>query len=158
MRNGQATVTLPTGTSATYNSPDRFMGALGTGATNAYCVGMSGIYHYNGTAVVREESSADVQHITGTSASDVWAGGLRGVLRHYDGSAWSTVNLGQGSADIVGIVALAPTSVFVATVSTIYELTPGGWVQQAIPAGYSSTYQGGAFAISSSTLWMYRSP
>jgi hypothetical protein len=75
----------------------------GTSSANMYSVGDGGtILHFDGTNWTRMVSGTtlDIKTIWGTSSQNIWACGYAprtaaSVLLHYDGNAWSMLNLGS---------------------------------------------------------------
>ena len=51
--------------------------------------------------------------IRGTSATDVWAVGTKGLVAHFDGNQWRLVDAGAGSANLYGVWPVSPTEVWV---------------------------------------------
>lgn len=75
------------------STPDNqgFRGIWGTASNNVYAANYLGLQRYNGSAwqhvpVLRWRSFYDVY---GTAADNVYAVGEKGLIVHYDGSAWS---------------------------------------------------------------------
>src|SRR5207249_3521080 len=79
-------------------------GVWGSGPGDAWAVGAGTIVHWNGKAWPyiawphSGDSNSVLYGVWGSAASDVWAvGGVadvtpRGLLVHFDGSAWSSVS------------------------------------------------------------------
>ena len=75
----------------------------GSAPNDVFVVGNSGqIHHFDGTNFTQMTSNTtkDLRSVWGTSSSDVWAGGSNlstgsVVLLHYDGTAWSNIDLSQ---------------------------------------------------------------
>jgi hypothetical protein len=127
---------IPTGLQHGYQSPDRFQTGWGSSASDMYCVGNSGAYHYDGVSVSRVVPLLDLLHISGTSALDVWVVGRNGVLQHFDGAAWTAIDAGQGTLDLVVIAALSSQEVFAAGTDRLFEYDGSRWNQLTVPAGY----------------------
>ncbi len=66
--------------------------------------------------------------IHGTSDSDVWAGGWDGLV-HFDGTKWREMAtpFGIGTVEIIGIWALTPNDVWVATGGAVWRIQDGRW-------------------------------
>jgi hypothetical protein len=80
--------------------------------------GQGTIFHYDGTRIsetyfIPPDFDSDILDIWGSSGSDIYAVGFRGIL-HYDGSAWAPVNP-TPSGDVWGIAA-----------ANVYALVAGG--------------------------------
>jgi hypothetical protein len=137
---GQPIQKITAGLSETFESPDRFETGWGTSATNMYCAGASGLYHFDGSAMSQVVAKPDLLQVRGTSASDVWVAGKNGVLQHFNGTTWGAVDAGQASADLLGVAAVAPDEVFATDASRVYEYDGVAWRTSSIPAGYQVNY------------------
>ena len=82
--------------------------------------------------------------VDGTSDADIWAVGLGGLVTHFDGGGWSTVDAGQGTADVWEVAVLSTTSVFVMHSEAIYEWNGDVWTRHELPVG-AGTYATGLY-------------
>lgn len=56
------------------------------------------------------DSSIVLRHIAGVSSNDIWVVGDRGVIRHWDGNAWTAPSSDLGTNTLNGVWATSPTS------------------------------------------------
>ena len=78
--------------------------------------------------------------IWGSSASDIFAVGQSGVILHYDGSDWATMDSGT-STDLFGIWGTSASDVFVVgNTATILHYNGSGWSAVASGLPQSSEY------------------
>ncbi|QTA77907.1 CalX-like domain-containing protein [Desulfonema limicola] len=86
----------------------------GSSGKNVITVGLYGIMHYDGTAWSAAEISADceLRAVWGSSASDVYAVGVSGIILHYDGTAWSALTDCLYASALVEIWARSVSDVF----------------------------------------------
>jgi len=151
---GQPTESITTGLQTTFNNSDRFHGAWASSATNAYCVGRSGAYRYNGSTVTRVVTG-EILSIDASGPNDIWVAGPNGSLHRYNGATWSAVDAGQGTSPLFAVRVLAPGRVIVAGSNTIFELLDGTWHSQPAPAGFTlgtASESSGLWAPSANTL------
>jgi hypothetical protein len=80
------------------------------------------IAHYNGSAwTVWKKTSEQYNNIASSAPNDAWVAGVDGIMRHWDGQAWSrSTNIGaspSGLTAISGFISLSGTEVL--AVSTL---------------------------------------
>jgi hypothetical protein len=67
--------------------PDNMKAIWGTGATDIYAVGVSGVYHSTGNgAWVQQDATANMFGVWGSGPSDIYAVGKAGVILHSTGN------------------------------------------------------------------------
>jgi hypothetical protein len=85
------------------------------------------IAHYNGTAWTQFVTASEIYNAVASSApNDTWVAGVDGIMRHWDGLAWSkSVNIGSspsGLAAISGLLSLGAEEVVgVSTLKLAYR-------------------------------------
>jgi hypothetical protein len=95
-----------------------FHAVWGTSGTNIFVVGCNGeqatIVRWTGTwgETVVPGAGRCLRAVWGSAANDVYAAGDRGLLMHFDGSAWSTVSTGT-DADLRAVWGSAAGDVYV---------------------------------------------
>lgn len=97
------TVSRWTGGSWTTENRGTFNRSIwGMGPSDFWVVGEMELLHWDGSGWARfeVELGADLQHVWGSAADDVWA--LGAVTYHWDGFAWSKVNTGFGNT-LIGV-------------------------------------------------------
>jgi len=99
-------------------TPSRFKAVWGM-AERMYAVGDLGyIISLNDNETVWFEhdsnTSSDLRGVWGSSKNDVFAVGDSGVIQHYDGIEWTTLNSGVGD-DIFGVWGTGPDNVYAVT-------------------------------------------
>ena len=103
---------------------------------------------------VQSPAAGLVTGISGTSASDVWAVGVDGIM-HFDGATWSKVETGVAAQD-------HPTAVWARTPSDVWMVVNGPptilhydgttWTATASPSP-TSNYLTGIWGSSASDIW-----
>jgi hypothetical protein len=123
--------------------------------SHAYAVGPGGtIVTWNGTtwSAATSPTSAQLNAVSGTSASNVWAVGNGGVIVHWDGSSWSTVTSGT-SNDLTGVWARSAGEVYaVGAGATVLRYDGTAWAPVATQGSTSASYTGVAGSASGSAL------
>ena len=102
----------------------------GAAPDDVWAVGPNGtILHWDGSAWTGSAIGPDDEYIDlgpgsisirqhginalwGSSASDVWAVGDVGRILHWDGSAWSVIEDGESSAQLIGVWGTGPNDVW----------------------------------------------
>jgi hypothetical protein len=65
--------------------------------------------------------------VWGSGPADVYAVGANGTVLHYDGTRWSTVNLGI-TGDLTGVSGTGPNDVFIAgRLAGTFRFNGTGW-------------------------------
>ncbi|MBX7196747.1 MAG: hypothetical protein K1X94_32140 [Sandaracinaceae bacterium] len=75
------------------SASNRIDGIWGTSSTDVWAAGYDGVHHWDGTSWTRSDATPLLAAVWASAESDVWAVGDSGVVRHFDGSAWSTVTI-----------------------------------------------------------------
>ncbi|NVB77912.1 MAG: hypothetical protein HOV81_05905 [Kofleriaceae bacterium] len=97
---------------------------VGYVATN---LGIGVIAHYDGTSWTQWQTPQDAyNNIASSAPNDTWVAGVDGIMRHWDGVAWSrSTNIGAsptGLTAISGFISLGPTEVVgVSTLNLAYR-------------------------------------
>jgi len=74
------------------------------------------------------DSSIVLRHIAGVSSNDIWVVGDRGVIRHWDGNAWTAPSNNLGTNTLNGVWATSPTNAWaVGTYGTILNWNGTTW-------------------------------
>jgi hypothetical protein len=68
-----------------------FSGVSAVAGNDAWAVGSSGIYHFNGTQWQQFDPNNALRALAMLNASDGWAVGVNGAIQHYNGAAWTAV-------------------------------------------------------------------
>lgn len=105
-----------------------FHAVVAVSATDAWAAGYySTLDHYNGTTWAQKRGIGDVQAMSASGASDIWAV-FGSATTHYDGSTWTTIG-SAGVSNLNGVSTLGPTDA-VAVGGSSAELWNGSTWQQ----------------------------
>ncbi len=76
------------------NAPSRLFGTKlwGTANRNLYSAGLSGIYEYSENKWRRIENFESLRSLNGSNRNDVFIGGFKNRLHHFNGDNWHTYN------------------------------------------------------------------
>ena len=121
----------------------------------AAAVGASGtIVMWNGSSWSKPSSPTGQQlnAVSGTSSTDIWAVGNAGVIVHWNGVAWGTVSSGTGNA-LTGVWARSPGEVYaVGQGGTVLRYDGASWQPVSILGIPGQNYTGIAGAASGVAL------
>lgn len=95
---------------------DDFFGIWASSLSDVFAAGRTGMWHYTGTAwskemVAPEPICQPLGTVWGSSARDVWVVGT--LLRHYDGTTWSTDTAYCSLSSWRGVWGSGPSDVYV---------------------------------------------
>ena len=109
------------------------------------------IIHYNGTSWSKVLSTAQLNSVWGSSASDVWAGGCCGsLLLHFNGAAWSNGDM-LGDAQFRGVWGTSSSNVWAVGDRGII-LHYDGTTWSSVPSGTTADLRS-VWGTSSSNVW-----
>jgi len=76
-------------------------------------------------------ATEDIRAVWGSSKNDVFAGGNAGVIQHYDGTEWTTMDSGMSGDEIFGVWGTGPDNVYVVTrlLSAILHYDGDSWTK-----------------------------
>jgi hypothetical protein len=75
--------------------------------TDVWTATGAGVARWNGTAWTLDTTVTSARAIWGSSASDVWVVGDTGLLKHWNGSAWSQNYAVDGQATAAGLLSIS---------------------------------------------------
>ena len=124
-----------------------FEAVWGAGANDVWAVGGQSAYHYTGTWTGYGLSGTAALDVHGTASNDVWAASEGGYLKHWTGSAWSTLSTNGVCFDCFAIHAISATNVWVA--GSVPSKETGNydgstWTAHTVSATLSSLWAGAA--------------
>lgn len=124
-------------------------------ANDIFMSGGSTVWRSNngGASFTATTLSGTLFSISGVSASEVYVTGENAYVRKWNGSSWSTVNPGAGTATYFSVLALAAGDVWVADFMPSKEtmhLVKGKWAAKATS---SAIFQGMHKGASVNDLW-----
>jgi PKD repeat protein len=102
-----------------------------------------------GWTTITTGTSQSLWGIWGSSASDVYVGGDSNTLLHFDGSTWSTVNIGITTVDIENIWGSSASDVYVVGANGTFHYDGSSWT--AVNTGASLVY--GLWGTSASNIY-----
>ena len=93
-------------------------------------------------------ATSTIWWIHGTGSTDVWAVGERGLILHWDGSAWSSSSMSPSAANLYGVWAAAVDDVWAVGGSPIgsgpndvlLHYDGMGWTEVSPPRALGATY------------------
>lgn len=80
-------------------STNRLESVWGTGAGDVWVAGYEGTQHWDGTAWTMSDATWALAGVGGSGPNDVWTVGDYGMIRHFDGSTWSTSSIEEITGD-----------------------------------------------------------
>jgi hypothetical protein len=122
-------------------------------ATDVWFTGSSVVMRWNGSALSTVTGfSGPLVSVSGTSSNDVWVTGENTNVHHWNGSTWTTLNPGVGTASLMSVLAVAVNDAWVSDFMPSKETahwTGSSWtIKKASPAGWN-----GMSALSSTDIW-----
>lgn len=126
-------------------------GVWASGDSDVWAVSPGEIHHWNGAAWTTTPTTGTLFAVTGTGPSDVWISGENAKAKHFDGTAWTTVDPGIG-LDVYTIKAVTSTRVWAAGLTTGKETasyTGASWVSH----GTSGTVFQALHAFGADDVW-----
>src|SRR4051812_20286038 len=75
--------------------------------------------HYDGSSWTAIPLPGIPYAATGTASNDIWVGSDKGVLYHWDGTAFSTVKTADTGSAILGIHSVAPNFMVLAGLTSV---------------------------------------
>jgi hypothetical protein len=129
-----------------------FSGLWGSASDDVWARGTSGFAHFDGTSwkTVGPQGIGPptLSRLTGTSASDVWAGAGSPVVERFDGSAWAPQNAASGGR-LVAIWGSSPSDVWTVGGDTVARWD-GAWTSTTFDPSRLSGISG----TSASDVWV----
>jgi hypothetical protein len=137
---------------STVSGPTTDIDAVWASSTsNAWFVGSSTVLHWTGSQFISSSLTGQLLAVSGTGSSDVYVTGEDANVRHWNGSAWSTMNPGAGTT-YLSVLAIAVNSAWVS------DFMPSKQTVRWNGSTWSPFSTGGAnfngmSALSSSDIW-----
>ena len=141
----------------TYTSPvtEQLNGVWMASSSEAYAVGQSGsVLQYDGSDWSKwTYFTNDLHAITGLSSNDIWIGGGRGLIYHYDGSIFTTYQVLSTTSTVFSIWGRGSSNVWaVGDGGGIAHWDGVSWTKQASPTTVR-LYAIGTDISSPSNVW-----
>ena len=125
----------------------------GSSPSDVWFVGSGTVQHWNGTSIsIAGSFGGSLIAVSGTGPQDVWITGENAGLRHWNGSTWSLVSTGVGTATYFTVLAIATNNVWVSDLMSTREtvnFAGGRW----IPRSTMSTVFNSVAAVAANDLW-----
>lgn len=112
-----------------YASPvDIFLVGISSHVENHTPVSRASIYHWDGSELTLQVSEIPTWEVDlwGSSKDDMYAVGQRGMILHYDGSAWKTVSSGI-TEDVRAVWGVSENDIFIALKNSILSYDGDSW-------------------------------
>lgn len=112
----------------------------GTGPTDLFVAANGEVYHYDGstwtTMIIPESAKAvTLWEIWGAAGDDVFVVGNKGIILHYNGTEWSTMN-SNTIGNIWEVWGTASNNVYAITLNTVLHYDGKGWSEFSINIDY----------------------
>jgi hypothetical protein len=127
------------------------------GSSNTDVWAFPGGWHWDGSNWTVESNGISIAYnmgyVTGTSATDVWVGGIPGAM-HWDpvNLKWVQMSTGMTGGNPSGMCAVPGGNVWAATFNNMFEWSGSSWATTTVPA--SITGLRSVFALDATHAWV----